>query len=187
VERLSWLSFDVDLTFEIDEKSLSLEPSLSLGEAACIEVYAELEWDAAPLSVGGIGLYGIEFVCELGLVTVRDVAVLNPDTVLPRYVITTEAYGSVIERRVDAIAAGHEYYPYWELLSIAYSGAGCCGRDLEFLANAYFHEHSTGLFDWWMTRVEAEIPLAEDFSFTLGMTFYRTYVYPLTFGFRVDW
>ena len=187
VGGLSWVAFDADLTFEIDEKTLTLEPGLSLGEVACIEVYAELAWDSSSLSIDGIGLYGIELVCRLGPVTVRDVAVLNPDTVLPRYVITTEAYGSVIERRVDADEAGHEYYYYWELLSIAYAGAGCCGGDLTFLANVYFWEHSSNLFGWSMTHIEAAIPLAETLSFTLGMEAYRSGIGSLAFGFRVDW
>ena len=187
VGGLSWVAFDADLTFEIDEKTLTLEPGLSLGEVACIEVYAELDWDSSSLSIDGIGLYGIELVCRLGPVTVRDVAVLNPDTVLPRYVITTEAYGSVIERRVDADEAGHEYYYYWELLSIAYAGAGCCGGDLTFLANVYFWKHSSNLFGWSMTHIEAAIPLAETLSFTLGMEAYRSGIGSLAFGFRVDW
>ena len=179
-----WLSFDAEVTFEIDEKSLSLEPRLSLGEVACVVLYTDLEWDAVTLSIDGIGFYGIALVCELGPVTVRDVAVFD----LNRYAITTEAYGSVVERLVDAIEAGHSYYPdYWELLSIAYHGEGCCGQEFTFLANVYFDEGSSGLFDWAMTHVEAEIPLARSFSFTLAMEAIPAGIDSLIFGFHVDW
>ena len=184
VGAVPWLSLDVDLTFELQTKSLVLTPKLALGEVACVELYGEIDWDAANRSIDGIGVYGIELSCELGPVTVRDVAVLD----LNRYAITTEAYGSAIERLVDAIEAGHSYYPdYWELFSIAYRDDGCCGGDLTFLLNVYFDEASNSLFDWAMTHVEAEVPLANAFTFTLGMQARPVGVDSLTFGFHLDW
>jgi len=184
VSLVPCLSFDANLTFEIDEKSLVIQPDLSLGEVVCLEVHAELDWDTASRTIDGVGLYGVELICELGPVTVRDVAVLD----LARYVITTEAYGNAVERLVDAIDAGHEYYPYyWQLLSIAYTGGGCCGGDMTFLANAYFSEFSIRLFDWAMTRLEAEVPVSEALSFTLGMEFLSGYVRRLSFGFHATW
>ncbi|MFC2108038.1 hypothetical protein ACFLS5_01080 [Candidatus Bipolaricaulota bacterium] len=184
VGAVPWLTFDVELTFELQTKSLALTPRLVLGEVACIEVYAGLDWDGGSVSIGGIGLYGIELVGQLGPVTVRDVTVFD----LNRYAITTEAYGSVVKRLVDAIEEGHSYYPdYWEMLSIAYRGDGCCGQELTFLANAYFDEGSSGLFDWAMTHIEAEIPFGAGFSFTLGMEMHSAGVDSLAFGFHVDW
>jgi hypothetical protein len=184
VGALPWLTFDVELTFELQTKSLALVPRLVLGEIACIELYAGLDWDAATLSVDGVRFYGIELTGELGPVTVRDVTVFD----LNRYAITTEAYGSIIERLVDAIEDGHSYYPdYWEMLSIAYRGDGCCGQELTFLANVYFDEASTDLFDWAMTHVEATIPFAEALSFTLGMEMHTAGVSSLAFGFHLDW
>ena len=184
VGAVPWLSLDVNLTFELQTKSLVLAPKLALGEIACVDLHAELDWDAANRSIDGIGIYGIELSCELGSVTVREVAVLD----LNRYAITTEAYGSVIERRVDAIEAGHSYYPdYWEMFSIAYRGDGCCGGDLTFLLNVYFDEASNSLFDWAMTHVEAAVPLADAFTFTLGMETIPAGVDSFTFGFHLDW
>jgi hypothetical protein len=184
VGAVPWLAFDAEVRFEIEEKSLSLEPGLSLGEVACVELYAELDWDAATRLLDGIGLYGIELVCTLGPVTVRDVAVFD----LNRYAITTEAYGSIVERLVDAIEQGHDVYPdYWELLSIAYRGDGCCGGEFTFVANVYFDEASTSLFDWAMTHVEAAIPLAKSFTFTLATDTLAAGVDSLVFGFRIDW
>jgi hypothetical protein len=184
VGGVPWLTFDVDLTFELQTKSLVLAPSLSLGEVFCVEVYAELDWDASTLSLAGTSFYGIEVACELGPVTVRDVAVFD----LSRYAITTEAYGSVVERLTDAIEDGHDVYPdYWEMLSIAYRGDGCCASDVTFLLNVYFDEASSSLFDWAMTHVEAAVPLGEGFSFTLGMETIPAGVDSLTFGFHLDW
>lgn len=184
VGAVPWLSLDVDLTFQLQTKSLVLAPRLSLGEVACVELYSEIDWDAANRSIDGIGFYAIDLSCEIGPVTVRDVAVLD----LNRYAITTEPYGSAIERLIDAIEAGHDVYPdYWEMLSIAYRGEGCCGGDLTFLLNVYFDDASASLFDWAMTHVEAAVPLAEGFTFTLGMETIPAGVDSLTFGFHVDW
>ena len=184
VGAVPWLTFDVDLTFELQSKSLVLMPRLSLGEVFCVELYTELDWDALTRLLSGIGLYGMELSCELGPVTVRDVVVLD----LNRYGITTEAYGGVVERLIDAIEAGHEVYPdYWEMFSIAYHGEGCCGGGFTFLLNVYFDETSTSLFDWAMTYVEAEVPLAGGFSFTLGTVTIPAGVDSLTFGFHLDW
>jgi len=184
VERLPWLSFDVDLTFELEEKDLMLVPRLSLGEVACVDVYAELDWDVAARALDGICVYGFEVSCVLGPVTVRDVVVLD----LNHYAITTQAYGSTVERVVDAIADGHDIYPdYWEVFSMAYHGDGCCSGDLTFLFDVYFDEASTSLFDWAMTHVEATIPLAEAFAFTLAMEAIPAGIDALTFGFHVAW
>ena len=73
----------------------------------------------------------------LGPVTVRDVAVLDLD----HYAMTTDTYGSVIERLVDAITDEYGGYPdYWEMFSIAYRGDGCCSGDLISLLNVFFDE-----------------------------------------------
>jgi hypothetical protein len=184
VGGLSWLTFDVELTFEPQTKSLAVTPRLSLAEAACVALYAELDWDAASASIDGIGLYGIELIGRFGPVTVRDVAVFDLD----RYAITSEAYGSVVERLIDAIEDGHDVYPdYWELLSIAYRGAGCCGETTSFLVDVYFDEASSGLFDWAMTYVEATIPFADALSFTLRMELRPAGVDSLAFGVEVRW
>jgi len=183
VGAVPWLTFDADLTFELQTKSLVLTPKLSLGNAFCVEVYAELDWDASTWLLDGIAVYGIELASEIGPVTVRDVVVLD----LTRYAITTEAYHSVVERLTDAIEDGHDVYrDYWEMFSIAYRGDGCGGGDLTLLANVYFDEASTSLFDWAMTHVEAEVPLARGVSFTLALEA-GAGVGSLLFGFHTDW
>ena len=72
----------------------------------------------------------------LGPVMLRDVAVLDLD----HYAMTTDTYGSVVERLVDAITDGYDVYPdYWEMFSIAYRDGGC-SSDLISLLNVYFDE-----------------------------------------------
>ena len=160
---LSWLTFDVKLKFQLQTKSIVLTPTLVLGEAACIDVYAAILTDAQDntiygsfTSLTGISLYGLGFTYSWDGVTVKDLTVL--DTV--HYAITTPEYGSVIKEITEALEDGHEYYPdYWELFSIEATGDGCCGGSYTFLANTYFDKNTTNLFGWGMTHVEASIPI----------------------------
>lgn len=157
---LSWLSLDLELTFNIQTKSIVVTPSLLLGDCACIDTYLDIRTGAdddtlygAFTSLTGISLYGIGVSYTWQGVTFKALTVLDTG----RYAITTPAYGSVIEKIADAVDEGHDFYPdYWELYSIKVVQDGCCGGLTSFLANTYFDEDSTGIFDWALTHVEVE-------------------------------
>lgn len=181
---LSWLILDTDLTFALDEKTMTLTPGLVLGDIACFDIYAELKAGAEGTLVDGITIYGIELLCELGPVTVREVAIFD----LTKHVITAETFGSKVALLADAIADGYDFYPnYWQLLSIEYIGDGCCGSPLSVLVNTYFSEASTYLFDVAMVHAEASIPLSESFTFSLAAEFELQANWALAFGFYVMW
>ena len=160
---LSWLSFDVELTFQVQIKSIVLTPTLLLCEAVCIDVYAAVLTDAPDntiydgfTSITGISLYGLGFTSSWDGVTIKGLTVLDTG----HYAITTPEYGSVIEEIVEALEDGHEFYPdYWELFSIEVVGDGCCGGSYTFLANTYFDKNETNLFGWGMTHIEVTIPI----------------------------
>ena len=168
---LSWLSFDVELTFELLTKSVVLTPTLLLCEAVCIDVYAAVLTDAPDdtiydgfTSLTGISLYG------LGVTTSWNGVTLNALTVLDtgHYAITTPEYGSVIEEITEALEDGHEFYPeYWELFSIAVTGDGCYGGSYTFLANTYFDRTANNLFGWGMTHVEGRFPVSSKLFLTV--------------------
>jgi len=156
---LSWLSLDLELSFELQTKSIVLTPTLVLGECACIDTYMEVLTDAADntiygafTSLTGFSLYGLGFTYSWQGVTVKELTVFDTG----RYVITTPDYGSMIESLADAVDNGHEYFPeYWELLSIEVAQDGCCGGITELLVNTYFERGSGSIFGWGMTHVEA--------------------------------
>jgi len=168
---LSWLSFDVELTFQLQTKSIVLTPTLVLGETVCIDIYAAVLTGAQDntiydsfTSITGISLYGLGFTSSWDGVTVKDLTVLDTG----HYAITTEEYGSVIEEIVEALEDGHEYYPdYWELISIAVTGDGCCGGSYTFLANTYFDKNATNLFGWGMTHIEGRFPISSNLFLTV--------------------
>lgn len=151
---LSWLNVDAALAFQLQAKALVLTPTINFGESACIDTYLEARIGSTDTSIAGIELYGIGATYAAGVVTVKDVSVIDTG----RYAITTEEYGSVIEARGDATVDGDEVYAnYWEMLSVAVAGDGCCGDSYSFLADTYFASGG-GLFDWAMTHIEATIP-----------------------------
>ena len=165
---LSPITLDAELIFKVQTKSLSLIPQLNVGRNVCLQVYAELLTDAPAgrhttnrlfgpyTSLTGISVYGLEFICRCNNVTVRELAVLDTG----HYVITTPEFGSVIEDAIEAIDAGHEFYPdYWELLSVEVVGDGCCGGSYRFLANTYFDRTANNLFGWGMSHIEGKFPI----------------------------
>jgi len=182
---IDWLNFDVDLTFQLQTKTLVLTPTINLGENTCIDVYAELLTDpAAMTSITGIGIYGLGFVSSFGNVTVKNLTVLNTGC----YAITTEEYGSVIEDKADALKYGHAFYPdYWEMFSIEVTGDGCCGGSYTFHANIYFKAGSASLFDWGMTHIEAKIPINAAFFLKSEVEVDTTGVDHIGMGISVSW
>lgn len=161
---LSWLSFDIELTFKLQTKSVVLTPTLQLGERLCIDTYLEVLTGAPDntiynsfTSLTGISLYGLGFTSSWNGVAIKDLTVLDTG----HYAITTPEYGSVIEEIIEALEDGHEFYSeYWELFSIAVTGDGCCGGSYRFLLNSYFNKNATNLFGWGMTHVEGRFPIS---------------------------
>ncbi|MFC2108708.1 hypothetical protein ACFLS5_04515 [Candidatus Bipolaricaulota bacterium] len=182
---LSWLTLDLDLTFQTAVKTVELAPTLVLGDALCIDVYAEVLTDA-PVgnSITGIGIYGLGFSTSWNGVTVKELTVLNTG----RYAITTPEVGSEIEEIVKAIENGHDYYAdYWELLSIEILGDGCCGGANRFLANTYFNRNETALFGWGMTHIEGEVAINSTISFNTQIEISTDGADYYGFGVEVSW
>ena len=192
---LCGLTFDVELTFQLQTKSVVITPRLVLADTACIEVYAAVLTDAPDNtifggfnSITGISVYGFGVTTSVGNgVTLNAVTVL--DTV--HYAITTPEYGSVIEEIVEALEDGHEYYAdYWELFSIEVTGDGCCGGSYTFLANTYFDKNTTNLFGWGMTHIEGRFPISSKLFLTVEVEVDDDTPYGLDhfgFGFEVGW
>ena len=131
-----------------------------------------------------ISITGLEIVCQLGPVTLRDVALFGPTRG-----ITTEAFGSLVLPVADILANGMDYYPdYWQMLSVVYGDVDeCCGGDVTVIANAYFDDTASSLFEVAMFHIEATIPYGEDLWFTFGLEAKPTGVDWMKFSFGVSW
>lgn len=167
---LSWLMFDVELTFRVQTKSVLLTTTFAPGKAGCINVYATLLTGAQDnklyqnfTSITGIDLYGISFAYSWKGIKVKALTVLDTG----HYAITTPEYGSVIEEITKALKYDHEYYPhYWELLSVEVTGGEGCRKGFTFLANTYFDKNATNLLGWGMTHIEGKFSISSKVSFT---------------------
>jgi len=181
---LSFITLDTELRFELERKTLTVTPALSLGEIACFKPYGCVNWDDTSMAIQGIELSGLEIICELGPVVIRDVALFD----LTEYVLTTERFGSRVMEIDDALEFGYDFYSdYWELLSIAVTGNDCCGGSYSFLASAYFDEAASSLFDWAMLHVEASIPLTTQVGITLGMETKPSGTDSIALGMSISW
>jgi len=165
---VSWLTVDVDLTHELQTKSVALTPQVVLGSGIlCFEPYFGIDQGTYPWEIDGITLGGLALVYTWNGVTVKDLTVLDTG----RYVITTPEYGTAIEPLADAINRGHDYYAdTWELLSIELIGDACCGGEYRMLVNTTFEEGSSGVFGGGMTYAEGSVGLSADIVLTGSMT-----------------
>ena len=193
---LSWLTFDLDLTFQTTVKTIALTPTLVLADALCIDVYAEVLTNApvgtnttnalfdAYNAITGIAIYGLGFSTSWNGITVKELTIFNTG----RYAITTHEYGSMIEEIVEAIGNGHDYYTdYWELLSIEVVRNGCCRGTNRFLANTYFNRDETALFGWGMTYIEGEVAINSTISLSTQLEVSTDGANSLTFSVEVSW
>ena len=184
VPTLPWLTLDVELVYELQTKTLTLTPGLDLGDILCFDLYADLIYGATIRDISGIQITGLEIVCQLGSVTLRDVALFGPTRG-----ITTEAYGSLVLPVADILASGMDYYPdYWQMLSIVYGDVDdCCGGTISFIANTYFDDTASSLFEVALFHLEATIPYGEALWYTFGLEAKPTGIDWMKLGFGVNW
>ncbi|MFC2100039.1 hypothetical protein ACFLSF_04335 [Candidatus Bipolaricaulota bacterium] len=184
VPTLPWLTLDAELTYELQTKTLTLTPGLDLGDILCFDLFADLIYGATIQEIEGISITGLEIVCQLGPVTLREVALFGPSRG-----ITTEAFGSLVLPVTDILASGMDYYPdYWQLLSVVYGDIdNCCGGEFTVIANAYFDDTASSLFEVALFHLEATIPYGKDLWFTFGLEAKPTGIDWMKFGFGVNW
>ena len=184
VTGLNWLSFDMDLRFEVQTKTITMTPALIVGEVLCLKPYFALVPGLPSISIDGIVLGGVELIYRSNGVTLRDVTVLDAG----RYVITTPEFGSQLVSIEDAIASGYAYYvDYWELLSLEVDGEACCGGRYSLLINSYFEEGSTEIFGWSMTSFEGWFGIGTNTALTLALTVDGDGLEGMSIGFAFDW
>jgi hypothetical protein len=116
---ISWLTYDLEVTFEVQTKTIAVTPALLVGDVLCLTPCFGIYPAAAAFSLGRIVFGGFDLTYSWNGATLRDVTVLDPR----RCAITTPEYGSVLEEIEDVVENGHEYYGgYWALLSLEIDG-----------------------------------------------------------------
>jgi len=180
VPNLPWFSFDADLHFTMQTKTIVLTPVFNFGNDACFNLYisqasnvdenGQVIVPGTPLTLGDISLNGIDFTCTLGGVTFYDISYWGIGTIYDKPGIL---YGT----------------NYWEAFKISTSDDACCGP-FSFYLIGYFSQTGTRLFDLSMLKASMSLQVAQQFKFTMGMKL-NLDTAPLfqqwTLGFTVTW
>jgi len=160
VPNLPWFSFDANLHFTTQTKTIVLTPVFNFGNDACFNLYisqaSNVDEDGvviapdSPLTLGDISLNGIDFTCTLGGVTFYDISYWG--------------IGSIYDKPGILYAT-----PYWEAFKLTTSDDACCGP-FSFALTMYFLDGSTQLFDISQVVASMSLQVAQQFKFTTGIT-----------------
>jgi hypothetical protein len=173
---MSWLSFDVDLTFDdgVTGKEMTLTPTLDFGEWGCIDIYSELVVladdieDANFYRVRGINFYGVGFEANWNGVKFESLSALD----WPYHWVTTDIEldtdYDTYQEALEAIEDVLEDYPYWEVFVISSEADSCCVAALEFNIATFFSQSSEMLFDSGKSEVDFSMGLGSNFDVNAG-------------------
>ena len=185
------INLDVILRFELQSKSLRLEPKFGLGGRSCYgRVLVDLLTPGPIGLIEGFSVYGLDLFTETDTFGFRSLSVLDTanyslfrtdgfslaDSIWIGPKTTTGTCGS----------AGEMLDEYWEVVGIAaYRGDRCC-RVLSFLALSYFGD-SSALFDWMRSEFRAELQIMDGLSVRTNLTLNSSGISGWSFGISIVW
>ena len=185
------INLDVLLHFEMQSKSLTIEPKIGLGNRQCYgRVLVELITPGPVGLIEGFSVYGLDLFLETPGFAFRSLSLLDTEH-FSLYRADSLSLADAIW--VDEIGApgvcGHagEALPeYWEIVGIAaYRGDPTC-RVLSFLALSFFGE-SDSLFDWMRTEFRVELSVMEDLAVRSTVIIDSDGVSEWSLGMRIAW
>jgi hypothetical protein len=139
------ISLSSFLTFTLDEKTITLSPSLNLENPDCFDFYAGLEWDADTNTLSELLFYGMGMRCEIGDVQFRMLIALDPG--------------------VLALVKS----PYHSLLGLVWPIEGPCSDVGE--ASLVFLFGTDNLFDLGEIGGELILPITEHLTLSLSIKY----------------
>jgi hypothetical protein len=156
-------SITLDYVFTLQTSSHTFTPSLETAYG-CVKVYTTLVESGGIIS--GLEIYGISFEAAFEGATFSSISNLNTVD----YVITTPAYGLVVEPLTTAVAEGHLYYPqeYWEIVSLTVE-TPMPGCGVTFSVDTFFSTATGLLFDWAKSEMEVTVAFGDFFSVSSGI------------------
>jgi len=168
IPNIAWLTFDADLTFTVDSKTLDITPNLNLGDFSCITLYGKLVMDG-DYTISGLQIYALGLSQTWNGVTFSDLSIFDV---------------SYYVENVD-----DSWNPnYWELFTIESTGDSCCGGGIDFTVNTYFQNtQNASLFDWGETDVTLGFGIGSNFTLNTGLNVDQTGLSQISFGFKATW
>ena len=164
IPEITWLLFDIEITFDDGEegKTLQVTPRLNFAEEFCVTIFADLI--SSGTVVEGIDFYGAQFRYNWDAVYFDALTAFDPSD--PFDLVTG---------------------PYWERYCIGSVADSCCGGLFDFEVCTYFDSESTMLFDWGMTEGSFSVGFGANFSLEASLTIIETGVEELCIGATLSW
>ncbi len=185
------INLDVLLHFEMQSKSLTIEPKAGIGNRQCYgRVLVDLITPGPMGLIEGFSVYGLDLFFETSEFAFRSLSLFDTEH-FSLFRANNLSLADAIW--IDEIGApgvcGHAGEPlpdYWEVVGIAaYRGDPGC-RVLSFLALSFFGE-SDSLFDWMRSEFRAELTVMEDLSVRSTVVLDSDGVSEWSLGMRVAW
>ena len=171
----------LDFIYSLQTKSYVFTPSLAT-EFGCLSVYTNLLRTGN--TIDGVEIYGIAFRFTIAGATLTSVSNLNT----AEYVITTPAFGFLVEPEVTAVSEGHIYYPqaYWEVVSLDVDipPYGC---GFSFSVDTFFSTGTGLLFDWAQSTMGVTLALGTSVEASSTITVDTAGFNEWTLAVRVSW
>jgi hypothetical protein len=175
------LHMSLDFVYTLQSSSFVFTPSLET-DFGCLSVYTKLVTNDSIIT--GMEVYGIAFRFTVAGATLTSITNLNTS----EYVITTPAFGLVVEPEATAIEEGHFYYPqhFWEIVSLDVDipPYGC---GFSFSVDTFFSTGTGLLFDWAQSTMGVTLALGESIEASSTITVDTTGFTEWTLAVRVSW
>lgn len=164
IPEMTWLLFDIEITFDDGEegKSLQVTPRLNFAEEFCVTIFADLIGSGT--IVEGIDFYGAQFRYNWDSVYFDALTAFDPE----------DPFGLVTG-------------PYWERYCVGSIADSCCGGLFNFQVCTYFDSESSLLFDWGMTEGSVSVGIGSNFSLQASLSIIETGVEQLCLGGTISW
>jgi len=169
IPNISWLTFDVDLTFAtgLSGKTMTITPNLNFGTFTCITIYGELLGTFPQIT--GYNIYGIGLTYTWNGVTFSSLSALAPG-----WYVTSDV-------------ALDDEGSYWEAFTVSSEADACCGGLFDFSVSTFFDKNSAMLFDWGESSVKLSMGLGSNYTGWTGLVVKDTGFDSWTIGFKVTW
>ena len=164
IPNLPWVTLDVELSYTVQTKSLTITPAFDFGTIVCFDLYIDVA-ESGNLTLGAITFEGIGLSVDFGGVIFTGTSFWGTGT-KPGLLYGTS---------------------YWEVYSISTTDDACCGP-FDFDVAVYFLDGGVALFDVALIDVDVELEIASQFTFTMGLEVDVDLGFSeWTVGFEVTW
>jgi len=182
--------FDLTLRYEVQTKSLQIEPQFGFGNRDCYgQVLMELITQDNGTLITGFSLYGLDLHIETPYFAFRSLSLFDTD----RFSLYQSDGYSLTDVWVENAGsagtcgtAGQELTEYWEVMGFAvYRGDPSCSS-LTFIALNFFG-NTTSAFDWMQTQFKAIYSPMRDFSLRTSLTLDSSGISAWKLGISIAW